>query len=452
MDGLWQGRQCGLGYSKGECRKMIEMVYKGKDGTEKDEKKLPKNVRQIGEAGRGKRIYLEDYAVTYLHQTEAAVLLGEAWEKDGIRYIFVHGAVSVEDPEFGADIWETVYRDVREYFPDSEVLGWSMQSSEQPEESDQKISRIFKMHFDREDTVLLIYDPAEKEDILFAEENGVLKKAGGYYVYYDKNKSMQEYMVCKNAGKSVEKEENVTDKAIRSFRKMSEEKKDRQGKKEAKETAKETTKQPRNIRFLYAASTFLVLTILIIGVTMINNYDKMKDMEMALSSMAQSTELSAAVNARIEETADSRKEAPAEETARETGREEETETETAVPDTEAAAEVSPQDEVQSASAQEDLGQAAQGKETLAKEKNDVTLSDADNSAQTSDEGKAADAKAAASAEVRPHQAFYTVKNGDTLMDICRMYYGTDEKLDDLCAFNDITDPNSIVPGQKIKLP
>ena len=56
---------------------MIEMVYKGNgDGKNGDRLKLPKNVRQIGEAGKGKRVYLEDYAVTYLHQVEAAVLLG----------------------------------------------------------------------------------------------------------------------------------------------------------------------------------------------------------------------------------------------------------------------------------------------------------------------------------------------------------------------------------------
>ena len=56
-----------IGY-KGVYRGMIEMVYKGNDGNGKGKKKLPKNVRQIGEAGRGKKVYLEVYAVTYLHQ------------------------------------------------------------------------------------------------------------------------------------------------------------------------------------------------------------------------------------------------------------------------------------------------------------------------------------------------------------------------------------------------
>ena len=54
--------------------------------------------------------------------------------------------------------------------------------------------------------------------------------------------------------------------------------------------------------------------------------------------------------------------------------------------------------------------------------------------------------------MRTRQAFYTVKDGDTLADICRMYYGTADKVEEICTFNNITDPNRILPGQKIKLP
>ena len=135
---------------------MIEMVYKGKDGNGKEEKKLPKNVRQIGEAGKGKKIYLEDYAVTYIHQTEAAVLLGETWEKDGSKYIFIHGAVQVDDPSFEGDVWGKVYREVREYFADSEILGWAMQVQELPEASEPEINRIYKSQFEMEETVMLL--------------------------------------------------------------------------------------------------------------------------------------------------------------------------------------------------------------------------------------------------------------------------------------------------------
>ena len=449
---------------------MIEMVYKGKEKDGKDERRLPKNVRQIGEAGKGKKVYLEDYVVTYLHQVEAAVLLGETWEKDGSKYIFIHGAIQVEDTEFGEDIWEQVYRDAREYFEDSEVLGWSMQMTEPPTSSDQRVNRIFKSYFDREDTVLLLYEPMEKEDVIFAEENGVLKKAGGYYIYYDKNKSMQEYMVRKNEGKSVEKEEKITDRAIKSFRKISEERKNGQEKEKGPE------RQTRSPRFIYAASTFLALTILVLGVTMISNYDKMKDMEMQISDMAKGTEGAVEANAFAKDGARGGTDAETDQASdshtgisdrnQEPGNsvENQKSPESGMPGTTGTDNISGAANLtngtDAASAQGTGTDAVSVSETGAGM--DMASTQGTGTDAASAQGTGTDtasvqetedgAAEAASRTVRTRQAFYTVKDGDTLADICRMYYGTADKVEEICTFNNITDPNRILPGQKIKLP
>ena len=49
---------------------MIEMVYRGtsKDGKGKERTGLPKNIRQIGDAGSDKRVYIEDYVITFLER------------------------------------------------------------------------------------------------------------------------------------------------------------------------------------------------------------------------------------------------------------------------------------------------------------------------------------------------------------------------------------------------
>ena len=51
-----------------------------------------------------------------------------------------------------------------------------------------------------------------------------------------------------------------------------------------------------------------------------------------------------------------------------------------------------------------------------------------------------------------NRASYTVKAGDTLADICKMYYGGLDKLEELCSINGIEDENKILPGQKLFLP
>ena len=51
----------------------------GKDmsSKEKEKRDFPRNIRQIGDPGKEKRIYLEDYAVAYLREVKGAVLFGE---------------------------------------------------------------------------------------------------------------------------------------------------------------------------------------------------------------------------------------------------------------------------------------------------------------------------------------------------------------------------------------
>lgn len=47
---------------------------------------------------------------------------------------------------------------------------------------------------------------------------------------------------------------------------------------------------------------------------------------------------------------------------------------------------------------------------------------------------------------------YTVEEGDTLYDISKRIYGVDTYWDDIADYNGIKDPNSIKPGDIIKLP
>lgn len=59
---------------------------------------------------------------------------------------------------------------------------------------------------------------------------------------------------------------------------------------------------------------------------------------------------------------------------------------------------------------------------------------------------------ASSDRVRSRQASYTIREGDTLADICSKYYGSLDKLSTICEVNRIEDANRIIPGQKIMLP
>ena len=67
--------------------------------------KLPKNIRQIGDRDDTVRLYIEDYVSTYLKRLfpsggqdlRAGLLLGTERTENGVPFIFVDGALEMED-------------------------------------------------------------------------------------------------------------------------------------------------------------------------------------------------------------------------------------------------------------------------------------------------------------------------------------------------------------------
>lgn len=456
---------------------MIEMIYKGnaKNGNQQERKALPKNIRQIGEAGKTERVYIEDYAETFLEGTEYAVLLGEIWQNKTMKCLFVDGVLKVEPEIFGDEMWESVYRDAKRHFPGREILGWAKKTDDCEEEPAEEVLDMHMEQFPGEDKLLILHD-GENENSVYLTQAAGIQKQKGYCIYYEKNEQMQNYMVKENAGKSVEAEEGAEDGAIRNFRRMLAQKQ-----RQAKEEAQVSSHGSLTMRFLYGASMFLVLTILVIGVTMINNYNRMKDMEATLSEMARGEAGEKAVKANA--------------WTGETEWKEEKESEPMTAGTESGStwnqsagnvqEQPSQDGWMGETGTEGNGQEGlpnEGMQNLENENTGAAQTESiqNESIQNESDGNTGEWKTdtsqnwdgggienqtagedavpqnraaeASSVQVQRMQAEYTVRDGDTLATVCRMYYGTLDKLEEICTLNGIADPNTILPGQKLLLP
>ena len=412
---------------------MIEFVYKEKAKEEGPERKLdlPKNVRQIGEPEENRKIYIEDYVITYLKRfakeeplgSRIAVLLGDSERMGGIPYLFIRSAVALKELEYSEggipftdEVWAEVYSAVKEYFPAQDILGWFLSVPGYPMELDPGLARIHVNCFGGVDKVLLAAEPTDGDEDFFAYENGRLTRQKGYYIFYEKNEAMQRFMIDTGDGESIDEKEQFEDRAIKSFRAIVQEKKDISG-------------QKRVMTFLYTASTFLVMVVLVIGITLINNYEKMEGLEMALSDISRTLESQEAEEALAEtENVDAGPTA-AEPTVAEP----------------AAAEVQPAEEAEQEAAekpeQETAGESEQGS--------------GEESGQ--EEPKAAEqeepqqeAQEAAAEDAIPE--IYTVQKGDTLLGISRRIYGRDDQIDAICSLNGIDDSDRILAGQKLLLP
>lgn len=121
---------------------MIEMIYDKREDNKRDmvnDIALPKNIRQFGSPAGDRRIYIEDYVVTYLNQlskpgnlySRGAILLGETIKTMNQEVMFISGAVEatnfeldLDETVFTNETWSNIYSEVKSYFPDLEVVGW----------------------------------------------------------------------------------------------------------------------------------------------------------------------------------------------------------------------------------------------------------------------------------------------------------------------------------------
>lgn len=421
---------------------MIEFVYKEKAKEEGPELRLdlPKNVQQIGEPEENRKIYIEDYVITYLKRfakeealsSRMAILLGNSERMGGIPYLFIKSAIALKELEysdggipFTDEVWAEVYSTIKEYFPAQDILGWFLSVPGYPMELDPGLLKIHVNYFGGVDKVLMVEEPTDGDEDFFAYEQGKLTRQRGYYIFYEQNEAMQRFMIDTGDGESIDEKEQFEDRAIKSFRAIVQEKKELSG-------------QKRVMTFLYTASTFLVMVVLVIGITLINNYEKMEGLEMALSDISRTLESQDTPAAA--EAVDS-----AETAAQQNGEASGAAAEAAAPEEDETSGV------QSGEGQSGEAAGAQAAPEETEEDAAAEGTEEDAADQASEEAVQEEAAQEASAEsVVPET--YVVQAGDTLLGISRKIYGRDDQIDAICSLNGIDDSDHILVGQKLLLP
>ena len=353
----------------------------------------PKNIKQIGEVSSDKKIYIEDYAFTYINSiaynnpsdSQAGVLLGENQTDGDEKCVFIKGIIKaklgteVEEKGvyFNESVWNGIYSDVEKYFPDLAVVGWFAAI---PEVTPERMMKLKKIHLDNfAGTMKTFYliDTVEKEENFYLYENGELKKQKGYVCFYERNYEMQEYMLERRERKSSE---DGPDKVMKSIRNIIREK-------------EELHEQKKNARFMYGVSTFMVIVILVIGINLMNNYQKMKKFDKSISSLM--VQMSGN-------------------------------------DTATQEEVVPVNKLEGGVYPTEAETTSQTAVTSVVSTENVTVT----AAQPVEEQTVA----ATANEVKT----YTVKAGDTIMGICKKYYGDTSKCNEVIAYNNIKDELSLI--------
>lgn len=404
--------------------------------------KIPKNVMQIGTGSPNVKLYMEDYVHTFLERCqgkETCLAFGQQEEKDGIRYYLIYGVEK-----------ETDFR--RGNFPYF-----------------QKLERIGKI---------------EKKEaaVRFWTVRGEEIQIGGYFIFYEQNEEMQAYMIAEreqsrpadveeervmeaiNARREKRKAEAAADAARGITASRASVPNAASGRKTvlsrlgalkaaaptlnaaSRKTAFGTAYQARlgSTGALFPKLCrigCLVLLLVLVGtvLTSVNQYPDMKAVSALLAGAVRNTKNeteNTSPGLIVEETVGWNS---SDEMAQSAALDEATQADDAT----GAANTAMDDEVTD---NRTAGNVMTDNVTA-----DSATADSQNAVTTDADAAASDSFPRVQ-EALAHPESYQVQKGDSLIAISRRFYGTDEKVIEICRLNNIKDPNQIQPGQNILLP
>lgn len=381
---------------------------------------LPKNITQVGEANHRCKIYVEDYAVSYMKQLNvlardkdmAVALYGVRKEENEVAYLFVYGAVKLnflqrETRHLSQAQFQEIEKNREKYFREQEFLGYRLLNGEM----------IEGFH---------------------VCEQGICRYIEGYAQFYEKNDSMLAYMLDVREEKAPEV---VPGEKYEEVKKRQEERREQYGEQSRRravsvKTMSSQVKEDReaansgNVKWMRYAVVAVFVMLSYVGLDSVGKEGSWENLQakakQALSNVMERqipdamTEDTLVAEDKLADAILQENALPVQATAT-VASEEIPETETQESHVEVVPEVpmtQPVEQAEQTVIQTVPVESAEPEET----------------------------------PVVAQPTYYVIKQGDTLIGISMLNYGTDGRVADICALNQINDPDDIKVGEKILLP
>lgn len=371
---------------------------------------LPRNIVQIGEPDKQHKIFIEDYVLSYMKQSikrnretlnaygrlgPKMVLYGNVREENEITYYFLYAAALLtEASEHEGYLTQDERRETEEtrlhFFPDYAFKAFCTLGEDLP-------------------------------DGFYIAEGLKGRPVRGYACFYEKNDSMLSYMLYKkkdekpeaDAGKPKEKQEEILKKAAVERRAVPAQ--------EKKEPAVKTVTSA-----LRAGAMWVLIVLCIIGITAINDTDKLKSWKDAVVRGFEAIGEQKIPDREAVRLPDESVEAGSQQVVADVSS---SQIQNMVSENMLVIEAEKQGETQPPSPE--LPPEPKPEEPL-------PVQTPEPSPEVTETGKEPEA--------------YVIARGDTLLSISREKYGTIEMVKKICELNQIENPDSIEIGQTILLP
>ncbi len=403
---------------------------------EADTMELPKHTTQVGTIPTNKKLYIEDYCISYRKQLDdmypgerkQIALFGTLQKDKNIEYAFAYGAVLLGRGKGRTDSLTPTQREEAEtyrekYFPDYQMLG------------------------------LIIETDSVNEAFYWLGTGTKSIAIDGYYIFYDQNEIMLNFMMeNQNEERAIDMDPVIVKKADMDRERREKKEKEEREKMQASQSAgtyrkrvqsaERTSEKRKGISFPMAAGFVLVAILCVYGVrtyypnitladikTTVSNWVDKLNMQTDNYLPANTTEVLLA----------------------ESDNSIATDTNKLGSD----AEISISSELPPSPADLDIVvipdlDTLTGTET-ASEETSISTEQETPDVITTEQPEPSDEVVSGEVEEKiPVE--YLIKRGDNLLRILRAHYGDESKLQEICVVNNIKDPNNIQVGQTILLP
>ncbi|MCL1924664.1 MAG: LysM peptidoglycan-binding domain-containing protein [Defluviitaleaceae bacterium] len=171
---------------------------------------FPQNIKQIGDIDEDLKIYLEDNVFNYLfeysqkagYEERIALLLGKKMKIEGRNVVFIEGAILGKYAEELNNILipsEETESYAKEQlginFRGMEIVGLMQSQPGYGVYLNPSYRSYMNQNFKKKHQVLFTIDPMEKSKAFYIrDDEGELKEAKGFIIYYEKNNQMVEYI------------------------------------------------------------------------------------------------------------------------------------------------------------------------------------------------------------------------------------------------------------------
>lgn len=373
---------------------------------------LPKNIVQIGKPDKTHKIFVEDYVVSYIKQLNRVcddkavglALYGRLFEENDCRYYFLYGAAPIVGLEHRGPYLSQVEKE--------------------------EIADVGKRYFDEYEFLAWCNVKGEPIEGFYVQVQGKGIEIGGYACFYEKNECMLNYMLLTGGQHRSEKtvvEQKEKEKPARGEWKAAD---------YVKPSEKAVKKKPpvaKRLEYGKVAVAAVLLILCVVGITTLNDYDKLEDLQVAARQVIASMSEQKLPDAQ-----------PADSVAGPDGQ-------GGIAGLDGQGGIAGAEKPGSVSGQEGGGTPASGHDLVSGNAGSST----DNSPAQQDaagDGAAGEDAAEEALAEQPVATAYTIVKGDTLHSICMKKYGSLARLQEICEMNGIVNADSIQVGQTILLP